>query len=273
MRKAVRWERVLFTTLFILLSLFLSSCGGTPSPDIEATIQVGIAATLTAQPTDTSMPRATPASTETLTPTPSPPFAYPSPGKNPSPFVYSLNLYEGPGFSFLYPPNARVEKVEPTSPARGVIRIIGPIVWVKPGDGDWSYNGPAYELSIVTFEKPKEVENIEDLEGWVRALILKEWKEAQERNEPAGSLPVTGEGVIDEKRIGKTFVAGQPAFWVNYFGFDHNSPTFYLICNEQIVELSFDDYPLANQPLAAVQQDVYALIMGTFQCLNSENTQ
>jgi hypothetical protein len=39
--------------LFTVMLLFVAACGGTPPPDIDATVQTAIAATLTAQPTDT----------------------------------------------------------------------------------------------------------------------------------------------------------------------------------------------------------------------------
>jgi hypothetical protein len=154
-----------------------------------------------------------------------------------------------------------VESVDPIPPATSEIHVIGPIVWVKPGDADWSYNGPSYELVIRTYENPDEL----DAESWARDYILSSWKKAKERNEPWGSLPVSEEGVIEEDRVGSSVVAGQPAFWVNYFAFDSDHPAFYLTGNGLVIELSFCDYPLENQPLAAIQQDVYALIIGTFR--------
>ncbi len=251
----------------ILISLLLAACGTTPTSDVEATIQVGIAATLTAQPTDTPVPtpKATPTPTEiptqTPTPKPFPPFHRPSPGKETSPSTYSLETYEGQWFSFQYPPNARVENVAPFPPETSEIHVIGPIVWVKPGDADWGWNGPAYKLIILTYENPDGL----DSESWARDYILNTWKEARERNEPWGSLPVSEEGVIEEDSVGSSVVAGQPAFWVNYFAFDSSYPTFYLTGNGQVVALSFNDYPLENQPLATMQQDVYALIIDTFR--------
>lgn len=249
----------------ILISLLLAACGTTPTPDVEATIQVGIAATLTAQPTDMPVPtpKATSTPTEIPTQTPTLPFPLfrPSPRKTPSPFTYSLETYEGQWFSFRYPANARVENVAPFPPETSEIHVIGPIVWVKPGDADWGWNGPAYELIIRTFENPDGL----DAESWARDYILNTWKEAKERNEPWGSLPVSEEGVIEEDNVGSSVVAGQPAFWVNYFAFDSSHPAFYLTGDSQVIVLSFQDYPLENQPIAAIQQDVHALIIGTFR--------
>lgn len=238
----------------ILMSLLLAACGSTPTPDVKATVQVAIAATLTAQPTDTPMltPRATP--------TPIPTFP-PRPIATPPPFTLPLATHKGQGFSFQYPANARLENVAPIPLATGEIHVIGPEVWVKPGDADWSYRGPAYELIIRTYENPEGL----DAESWARNYILASWQEARERNRPWGSLPVSEEGKIDEDKVGSSVVAGQPAFWVSYFSFDSNTYAYYLTSNHQIVELSFDDYPLENQPLATVQGHVYALILGTFR--------
>ncbi len=258
-------KRLLF--LLILMNLPLAACGGTPTPDVEATVQAGIAAPLTAQPTDTPMPTppatSTPTEIPTRTPTPkpNPPFRRPSPKETPFPFAISLKTYEGQRFSFQYPANARVENLRPWPPVTSEIHVIGPIVWVRPGDADWSYNGPAYELIIRTYENPEGL----DAESWARDYILKRWKEARERNQSWGSLPVTREGVIEEDKVGRCVVAGQPVFWVNYFGFDAEVYAFYLTGNGQIIELIFRDEILENQPLAVIQQDVCALIIGTFR--------
>jgi len=42
--------------LLTLTSLLLAACGGTPTPDIEATVQAAVAATQAAQPTETAAP-------------------------------------------------------------------------------------------------------------------------------------------------------------------------------------------------------------------------
>jgi hypothetical protein len=57
--------------LFILLtlaSLFLAACGGTPTPDIEATVQAAIAATQAAQPTEMLAPEPTKSDVPTAAP-------------------------------------------------------------------------------------------------------------------------------------------------------------------------------------------------------------
>jgi len=245
----------LFLISSALISLLTTGCVSTSPPDTK---QAATVATLTIQPTEISTP------TPTRTPIPTLP---PPPIKTSPPFTSSLETYEGQGFSFQYPANARLESVAPTrsawqatSPATAEIHVIGPQVWVKPGDADWSYRGPAYELTARTYDNPEEL----DAESWARNYILTSWQEAREKGRPWGALPVSEKGEIDEDKVGSSIVAGQPAFRVSYFNFDSSISAYYLTSDHQVVELSFSLYPLENQPLATVQEDIYALILNTF---------
>jgi hypothetical protein len=177
---------------------------------------------------------------EAMTPPPTPVMSEAS-----APFTHTLQTYRGPGFSFQYPAGARVERVDPrrmawqrTSPATGEIRVTGPQVWIKPGDADWSYRGPTYELTIRTYENPAGL----DAESWARDYLLDAWQEAQEQKRPWGALPVTEEGEIDEDKVSRVTVAGQPAFWVSYFTFDSTQPAYYVSAGQQIVE-AFSSIP------------------------------
>jgi len=259
--------------LLVGTSLALAACSGAPTPDVEETVQAGVIAALAAQPTETPTPTATatipptPTATATQAPTatptaePYPGYGAPSEMATPLPAALSLQTYDGPGFSFQYPSNAQVETVEPEVAAVSELHVTGPVVWVKPGDADWSYNGEAYELIVRTFENPNGL----DAESWAREYVLERWEEAREENRPTGSLPVTEEGTIEEDEVGRHELAGQPAFWVRYFAFDSTYWAFYLTVEDRIVQLSFRASPLVNQPLAVVQLDIYALILDTFR--------
>jgi hypothetical protein len=243
----------------IASAVFWIEYSGPPTPPPTASV---------AQPTATAMPSRTPTtvpSTPTREPTPVVP-------KASAPFTHTLQTYRGSGFSFQHPAGARLEVVTPTrmawqrtSPATTEIHVTGPQVWVQPGDADWSYRGPAYELTLRTYENPEGLE----AESWARAYLLDAWQEARELSRPWGALPVTEEGEIDEGKVAAVTVAGQPAFWVSYFSFDSTQPAYYVRAGQHIVELSFRLYPVANQPLAMVQRDVYALILSTLR-LESE---
>lgn len=249
--------------LLILTTLMLTACGSTKTPDVKTIVQVTAVATPTARPTDTPTPTpnvtSTPPGIPARAPTGEPILAFP-PAPKLSPFTISLATYKGQGFSFKYPANARVENAAPVSPAIDEIPLVGPLVWVRPGDADWFYNGPAYELTIRTYRNPDGL----DVESWTRNYILTSWQKARDQGMPWGALPVSENGTIEESRVGSLIVGGQSAFWVNYFAFDSDLLAFYLSSDSRIIELDFYDYPLENQPLATIQQDIYALIIGTF---------
>ena len=136
---------------------------------------------------------------------------------------------------------------------------MGAQVWIRHGDADWGHRGAAYELVVRTYENPDRL----DAEAWARAYIQTAWQEAVERKRPWGSLPISEKGEIDERKVETVVVAGQPGFLVWYYTFDSSKPAYYLATDGQIVEFSFRLYPVVNQPLAMVQRDVYALILGT----------
>ncbi|MBN1583128.1 MAG: hypothetical protein JXA89_20635, partial [Anaerolineae bacterium] len=166
-----------------LTSLLFVGCASTPLPDVQATVHAAVAATLTAQPTE--MP--------TRTPSPEPmPTVRPPATEVPPPLAFSLATYRGQGFSFQYPANAQVKSVSPggmawqaVSPATTEIHVAGPEIWIRPGDADWFYRGPAYSLFIRTYENPEAL----DAEVWARNYILSSWQEAKRLERPWGALP------------------------------------------------------------------------------------
>ncbi len=172
-----------------------------------------------------------------------------------------LLVYRGQGFSFQYPANARIEIVSPTLPATSEIHIIGPEVSIKPGDADWVYSGPGYEMSVQTFDNPDAL----DAEAWGRAYLLETWEERMKQGPSPGGIPVSEDGEIDEDLVGTSIVAGQPAFWIELFGGDSAIFVYYLASGHQILTFSFRDYPLPNQPLNDLQQGIHMLIMGTLR--------
>lgn len=64
--------KLLLAVLTLLLPLVATSCAGTPTPDIEATVAAAVAATQTAAPTNTPTPEPTDTPKPTDTPTPEP---------------------------------------------------------------------------------------------------------------------------------------------------------------------------------------------------------
>ena len=122
-------------------------------------------------------------------------------------------------------------------------------------------SGSSYQLIVRTYPNPKGL----DAETWARQYIVATWQWAMEKKRPWVYLPISEEGEIDEDLVGHRVVAGEPAFWVRYFAFDSVRYAYYVEVHSQIVELSFGLYSLVNEPLAMVNDDVYALILGTLR--------
>lgn len=171
-----------------------------------------------------------------------------------------LQTYIGQRVSFRYPLNARIESVDPWPPATSEIHIVGPDISIKPGDADWVYSGPAYELTISLYDNPDAL----DAEIWAQNYLISVWEEAQELGAPA-TMPVDDTGAIKEEYVGTAVIAGLPAYWIEWFGGDSAIMAYYVAHSEQVVAMSFHDYPLPNQPLNEFQKDVYSLLMATFR--------
>ena len=243
------------TKLLILVVLILmAACTSAP----VATPAAISTPTRTPFPVPTKAPTHKPISTSPPVPTEPPTY---SPTTSLETQSEGLQTYTGQGFSFQYPINAQLEIYTDRLPATQEIHILGPRVSVKPSGADWIYVGPGYQMIVRTYDNPEGL----DAESWTRNHLLTSWREAKERDEPRRSFPVSEEGKIDESQVGRAVVAGHPVFWVNYLAFDSYVQAFYLAREYRVVEMSFSDYPLANQPLDLVQQDMYALIMSTFR--------
>ena len=250
------------TKLLTLVVLILMAACVTSAPVATPAAISTPTATRTPFPVPTQAPTQTPTRKpiSTSTPVPTEPPTHP-PTTPPETQSEGLQTYTGQGFSFQYPGNAQLETFADRLPATQEIHILGPRVSVKPGDADWIYVGPGYQMIVRTYDNPEGL----DAESWARNHLLTSWREAKERDEPRGSFLVSEEGKIDESQVGRAVVAGYPAFWVNYLAFDSYVRAFHLVREYQVVVMSFSDHPLANQPLNLVQQDMYALIMSTFR--------
>ena len=173
-----------------------------------------------------------------------------------------LQKVETPHFSILYPHNAKAKIMEPASPTISKLTITGPEVSIKPGDADWVFQGSAYELTIAAFENPEQL----DAKTWASRYILKEWQKAKAANEPLGYFPVKDNGTLDEELTEMVTIAGHQAFLAKYFGGDAMIHTYYLAKEKYLLAITVIDNPLPNQPIALVQQDVYALLLNSL-CL------
>jgi hypothetical protein len=173
-----------------------------------------------------------------------------------------LQTFNGNGYSIQYPIDAKIENNSLVTDAKARIQIIGPEIFIKPGNADWVYQGPAYLVNVDTYDNSNE----KDAETWARNYILAAWKNSIEKGYPIEG-PITKEGIIREKEVGKSVVAGYPSFWAQYFGGDHNSRVYFFSNKKMIIAISYSEYPIENQPVANMQTDICALILNTFRLM------
>lgn len=170
-----------------------------------------------------------------------------------------MQTYRGDGFSLQYPANAQIKNTVTDPDAASEVHIVGPELCVRPCDADWSYTGPAYELTVQTYPNPGCL----DAEAWAREHMLAAWRRAQEKGEPLMGSPVSEDGEIDEQEVGRAEIAGYPAFQAIYFAGDSCRRVFFVAHAGQVIALSFYDYPPGNQPMALFQQDMHLSMMST----------
>jgi hypothetical protein len=199
----------------------------------------------------TSAPEETaaPVPSDTASPTETPSEPYSSAG---------LQEFTLPGITVYYPEGAHVETLEASPPALESYSIIGSEISIKPGDADWFFSGPAYELAVRMYDNPDKL----DAETWARAYLISLWNQAVEMGGPM-TVPVDESGAVKEEYVEKTRVAGYDAFRIEWFGGDSAIMEYFIAHGARVLSFSFRDYPVPNQPIAEPQTDIYALIMGT----------
>jgi hypothetical protein len=152
-----------------------------------------------------------------------------------------VERFAGDGFSLRYPAGARL--VEPSeSPTDQLVRIAGPDIALRPADADWVQGGAGYMLDVITFENPERL----SAEAWVEQHIL-------------------SAETLSAPKVADAVVAGEPAVRVAVFGGDSEIVTYYLARGERVVGLRYADVPVANSPIAQLQRDLYALVLGSFR--------
>jgi hypothetical protein len=170
------------------------------------------------------------------------------------------NRYEGDGFSLYLPPNATVEETED-----GVV-ILGPELTIRPAEMDFTVGGAAYALTITTAENPDGLSS----EDWATERILADWQTAQEQGEMTGTMPVTDDGELREEDVQHLTVGGLDAFQVNFFGGDSTIVSVYVAHGDQVTVFNYVENIVENNPLALVQQDIYALLFDSVEFSTAE---
>jgi hypothetical protein len=176
----------------------------------------------------------------------------PGAGKMVLPPAPGLQTLNGQGFVLHYPANARVEDYEDH------LRILGPEIAIRPADADWGWMTWAYEMDIQIFDNPEGL----NAAAWARQHILSQWREAQAAGEPFTGPVVNGQ--INEDVMAEVSVGGLAAFQADWFGGDSIRRAIYVTDGKRMINLIFNLYPVENNPIAKVQEDLYALMLSTF---------
>ncbi len=179
-----------------------------------------------------------------------------TPDVKPSADFYNLDQYRGPGYSLLIPTNATISETDASTTL-----IMGPTIDIRPSDTDFQVQGNAYQLTVTVEDNPQALTAAE----FATQSIEKAYADVVAQGGPSGGLPVTSDGKLDVSQTAETKLAGQPGFVVRYFSFDSYTPVIYVAHGDKIYEFSYQENIVANQPIALVQQDVYALMLATLQ--------
>jgi hypothetical protein len=169
--------------------------------------------------------------------------------------------YQGEGFSLFVPPNATVEINED-----GTTTITGPELSIRPTDQDFSVEGAAYQLTISTYENAEGLTS----EEWATAQIFSDWQNAQASGQTTGSWPVTEQGQLNEEDIARLTVGGLDALQVDFFGGDSTIISIYVAHETHVLVFNYVENIVQNNPMALVQQDIYALMLDSLMFHESD---
>ena len=177
-----------------------------------------------------------------------------TPDVRPSDEFFNLNRYQGNGYTLLLPANATVSE-----PDASTTLVLGPSINIRPGDVDFQVQGNAYTLTITIEDNPQNLSAAD----FAAQAVEKAYADVVAEGGPTGGLPVTAGGSLDLAATSQTTVGGEPAFVVRYFSFDSTTPVIYVARGGKVYEFSYQENIVENQPIALVQQDIYALILAT----------
>jgi hypothetical protein len=123
------------------------------------------------------------------------------------------------------------------------------------------FDGPAYRLDVAVYENPDRVFP----EVWAQEEILAQWHEIQAQGGP-NPLPVTADGLsLDPTKVQSLVINHYPAFKVEFFGGDGPIWRVYVSSGDKIVVFRYRESIPQNDPLSALQVDLYALIINTLE--------
>ena len=175
-----------------------------------------------------------------------------------SPLSVGLKTYKGEYVTYQYPSSATLKVVSPREsvligPAIGIRAVSGNVSANVQGDSQYSY-----QIHIQIYDNPMKL----TADVWAKDHIINEWKRTRDG---ITIYPVTPEGRLIEDNARFVQMGKEKAYMVDMFGFDRVIKALYLATDKVVIELSFPLFPVETEPLALVQRDIYALILGTMQ--------
>ncbi len=179
-----------------------------------------------------------------------------TPDVEPSADFFNLSQYHGQGYTLLIPVNAIVSETDASTTL-----IMGPTIDIRPSDTEFQVQGNAYQLTITVEDNPQGL----TARAFAEQSIEQAYADVVAQGGPTGGLPVTADGHLDMSQAEEVRVAGMSAFVVRYFSFDSYTPVIYLAHGDRIYQFSYQENIIANQPVALVQQDIYALMLATLR--------
>ena len=188
------------------------------------------------------------------------------------PMSVGLLRYKGQFVTFQYPSSAKLTVISakesyllgplvpiPARPEAGPSTLRGPKVPTRSVSSENAQQGDyrhAYQIHIEVHDNPLGL----TAEQWAREHIIEEWKRIQ--GGPS-IYPVSQDGHIMEDYVSLVRVGNETAFMMDAYGYAENTRSLYFAKSNVIIEMSFVLYPLETEPLALMQKDIYALILGT----------
>jgi|GEM_PF-5494361 len=167
---------------------------------------------------------------------------------------YKLHPISGSFFTLQVPSHAKAKTL-----ANGDVMIFGPTIYVQASTQNAGFSGYAYQLNLSQFENPLEL----DAEVWAREYTLTRWKKGKDGTTV---FPVSGLGKLDEDKVGWTQVGPYKAFEVECYGVDQSLiKELYIAQGKTIYGLSYTLLSETEDPLRWVQEDIYALLLGSLE--------
>jgi hypothetical protein len=174
----------------------------------------------------------------------------------PPPQISSLSLqqYASNGFALLVPSNATVTEHN----ARSTV-ILGPRVEFRDPVTGMRSSRWGYIFSIDLLDNPGQLSG----EDYALSLIQRLYEQSRDGDGPGSGAPFDAQGNVKPDRVERLTLGGRAAFKVMFYGPDSDVYRIYVADGETMISFGYEDTGIAEDPLAKIEIDVYALMLAT----------